>query len=243
MGRTRYVPAPFSDRRESQGLTTSPAITPASRQEALGTHQGQRAARPQRQAQHPVRRKDARRLQAGQDQHVFHEQASREPTVPDRGLGFGRARGCLTDRADFYTAMAACMASWGKFHLGSGGITRFMPLFRSVCDDKVGILVSRLLRPSFFFVVCEQPSSCIVGWSMGGGLLLSDTPRRTAPSPAPTFLTRLFHRRHNQPVLDRDALRHTHTEPTALTPPVDSLTFLPPLPRLYLSPTDRHNRL
>lgn len=58
------------------------ALPPAGGQEAVGAHQGQRAAGPQGQEADHLRREDAGRVQAEQGGHVPDEQVHREPPVP-----------------------------------------------------------------------------------------------------------------------------------------------------------------
>lgn len=63
--------------RESGGdafvMLTQPALTPAGGEEAVGTYQVQRAARPERPTANMLRRKDAGRVQAAKGRHVPDE--------------------------------------------------------------------------------------------------------------------------------------------------------------------------
>ncbi len=121
---------------------TPAALPPPSGQKTLGLHQGQRAPRPERQAPDPLRRKAACRLQAGQDQHVLHEQAPGQPAVPDRGLTGRRTPTTKRERELFWFRFSGRdRRAWRL-----GGALELFCLF-------LALGVTRL-RPPFFFVFC-----------------------------------------------------------------------------------------
>lgn len=116
------------------------AIPSTSGQEALGLYQGKRAPGPQRQAADPLRREAACRIQAGQDQHVLNEQASRQSALPRRGVAAGP--GEITVGL-FLQARSACTASWDT-SLGSGIMRLCLFLFLNLLIRYASVL--RLCR-------------------------------------------------------------------------------------------------